>query len=146
MLEYILKEKISADHLLYVSLKYTKTCDVMLNLIIRWVSLIEGCNEFLLIKAKKKGKLSKIPEMPKIKIDKLREIFKKEKVVQDALEMYLFFKRVENSQKLRENDFRKNVTLKILDRGNWVDINLDKLKEYNELLERFINYVRQYTL
>ena len=36
-----MQEKISADHLLYVSLKYTKTCDVILNLIQRWRKMIE---------------------------------------------------------------------------------------------------------
>ena len=40
-MERIMQEKISADHLLYVSLKYTKTTDVMLNLITRWKSMIE---------------------------------------------------------------------------------------------------------
>jgi len=30
-MEDIIQEKISADHLLYVSLKYTKTCDVIIN-------------------------------------------------------------------------------------------------------------------
>ena len=37
----IIKEKTSADHLHYVSLKYTKTCDIILNLLARWKSLIE---------------------------------------------------------------------------------------------------------
>ena len=35
MIEELIKEKTSADHLLYVSLKYTKTCDVILNLLAR---------------------------------------------------------------------------------------------------------------
>ena len=39
-MEEIIQEKISADHLLYVSLKYTKTCDVVLNLILRWRRMI----------------------------------------------------------------------------------------------------------
>ena len=40
MIREVVKEKTSADHLLYVSLKYTKTCDVI-NLIERWRYLIE---------------------------------------------------------------------------------------------------------
>ena len=35
-MEKIIQQKISADHLMYVSMKYTKTCDVMVNLIKRW--------------------------------------------------------------------------------------------------------------
>ena len=40
-MEKIIKEKISADHLLYVSLKYTKTCDVIINLLLRWKIMID---------------------------------------------------------------------------------------------------------
>ena len=42
ILERIIKEKISADHLLYVSMKYTKTCDVMINIIKRWKVMMDN--------------------------------------------------------------------------------------------------------
>jgi len=51
-MERIIQEKISADHLLYVSLKYTKTTDVILNLIARWRSIIDLCIDKILEKAK----------------------------------------------------------------------------------------------
>ena len=52
-MEKIIKEKISADHLLYVSLKYTKTCDVIINLLHRWKIMIDLGMERLIDKAKK---------------------------------------------------------------------------------------------
>ncbi len=55
-MEEIIQEKISADHLLYVSLKYTKTCDVILNLILRWKRMIETSINGILKHAKKKRK------------------------------------------------------------------------------------------
>jgi len=52
-MEDIIQEKISADHLLYVSLKYTKTCDVILNLILRWRKMIEtSIDEILKVQEK----------------------------------------------------------------------------------------------
>ena len=42
-----------------------------------------------------------------------------------------------------ENEFRKNVALKILDAGKWIIIDMDKLKEYSALLENFINNLKQ---
>ena len=143
-MEKIIQEKISADHLLYVSLKYTKTCDVILNLIERWRSMIELCIEAMLLKAKKKGMLKKVPSAPKIRVEAMKEVFKKEEIVMKTIETYEFFKRVDSAEKVRESEFRKNVTLKIMDRGNFVDINLLKLKEYSELLEKFISYVRHF--
>ena len=55
-MEQIIKEKISADHLLYVSLKYTKTCDVIINLLLRWKNMIELVIDLLVEKAKKQKK------------------------------------------------------------------------------------------
>ncbi len=142
-LERILKEKTSADHLLYVSLKYTKTCDVMLNLIERWRSMIELCTDALLERLKKKKIISSIPAAPKMKIILLRNSFKKEPIIQQTLELYEFFKRVAQLDKTRQNEFRKNVCLTIID-GKEIRIDMDKLKEYSETLEKFIKFVRQY--
>ena len=55
-MEKIIKEKISADHLLYVSLKYTKTCDVIINLLLRWKIMIDMGIDMLVDKAKKEKK------------------------------------------------------------------------------------------
>lgn len=143
-LERIMKEKISADHLLYVSMKYTKTCDVMLNLIVRWQSMIEIAIDALLEKAKKQRKISSIPVAPRMKVEALKVIFKKEPDVLQTLETYEFFKRIPNLERIRESEFRKNVCLTITDRGAEIRIDMDKLKEYSELLERFIKFVRGY--
>lgn len=143
-LERIMNEKTSADHLLYVSLKYTKTCDVMLNLIERWRSMIELCINALLDKTKKKKIVTTIPIAPKIKVDVLKEAFKKEPIVIDTLNLYEFFKKVSQLEKIRENEFRKNVCLKIIDSGKETRIDMDKLKEYSEIIEKFIKFVRSY--
>ena len=142
-MEKIIQEKTSADHLLYVSLKYTKTTDVMLNLLARWKDMISIAVDKMLKICKKEKKIKSIPSAPKLKSDKIKEVYRKNPIVLDAINLYEFFKRVEKDKLIRENEFRKNVVLKVLDRGEWINIDLDKLKEYNEILERFINYLRQ---
>ncbi|MBU0958093.1 MAG: hypothetical protein KKF56_04780 [Nanoarchaeota archaeon] len=142
-MEKIIQEKISADHLFYVSLKYTKTADVIINLLKRWSSMIELGIEALLKQAKKKKKIKSIPTNPRPRIETAKNAFKKNKEVIDAIELMEFFKRADNAEKQRENEFRKNITLKILDRGKWVDINIDTLKEYANTLENFISQVKQ---
>ena len=138
-----MQEKTSADHLLYVSMKYTKTTDVMLNLIARWKSLIENAAEKLLLHAKKKKQIKNIPLAPKLKIDQIKETYKKNEEIIKAIELYDFFKRVDKLEKQRENEFRKNVTLRIMDKGEWISIDMDKLKEYGEVLEKFITALKQ---
>jgi len=142
ILELIIKEKISADHLLYVSLKYTKTCDVIINLLKRWKIMIDYSIDGLLEKAKKKKKLKKIPTAPKLKVDTIKQVFKKNPEVMDAINEYEMFKLIDVLHKTKESEFRKGVCLKIMYKGEETRVDLDKLKEYSEILETFINYTK----
>jgi len=137
-MEQIIQEKISADHLLYVSLKYTKTTDVILNLIERWKSLLGLVINKLLEKAKDSNLIKSIPTIPKFKVEKIKEVYRKDQTVMEAISLYEFFKDMEKMEKIRENEFRKNVTLKVLNKGEWISINIEKLKEYNLVIENII--------
>jgi hypothetical protein len=145
-MEDIIQEKISADHLLYVSLKYTKTCDVIMNLILRWKRMIETSIEKILEHAKKKKKISSVSTNPVGMIEQIRVLFKKDKEFLEVIELYEMFKKIRELRTERIGEFRKNVTLKIFYQGKEIDVNLEKLKEYAELLEKFISKVKQFLL
>ncbi len=145
-MEEIIQEKISADHLLYVSLKYTKTCDVILNLILRWRKMIEMGIDGILKHAKKRKKISQIPGNPAKKIEEVRKLFKKDKNFQEVINMYEMFRKIEELRKERIGEFRKNVTLKVFYRGKEISINLEMLKIYAERLEKFISTTKQFLL
>jgi len=145
-MEEIIQEKISADHLLYVSLKYTKTCDVIMNLIVRWRKMIEVSVDEVLKHAKKKKKISSIPSNPIGKIETVRTLFKKEDDFIKVIEMYEMFRKIEELRKERIGEFRKNVTLKVFYRGDEININLEMLKIYAERLEKFISTVKQFLM
>jgi pyoverdine/dityrosine biosynthesis protein Dit1 len=141
-MDNIIKEKISADHLLYVSLKYTKTCDVILNLLLRWKKMIEMGLDNLIEESKKKKKWKPIPDAPRAKIVQLKRIYHKFPEIAETLELYEFFRDVENLDKVRENEFRKGVNLRVIYKGDTVNVNLDKLAEYSEKLEKFISHLK----
>ncbi len=138
----IIKEKISADHLLYVSLKYTKTCDVIINLLLRWKIMIDMSMEVLIAMAKKEKKWKPVPDAPRAKLIQLKRIYEDIPEISKALELYEFFRDIEKLDKTRENEFRKGVNLKVNYKNDVVNVNLDKLKEYSEILERFISYLK----
>ena len=144
ILEKIMKEKISADHLLYVSMKYTKTCDVMINLLKRWKIMIDYSFEGLLEKAKKKKIIKKIPTAPKLKIDAIKEIFRKNQEIIDAVKEYEMFKLIDALKKTKSGEFRKGICLTVLYKEEEIKIDLEKLKEYSEILEKFINFTKIY--
>ncbi|MBU3907088.1 MAG: hypothetical protein KKA64_02440 [Nanoarchaeota archaeon] len=143
-MEEIIQEKISADHLLYVSLKYTKTCDVIMNLILRWRRMIQVSIDRALKHAKQKKKISSIPTNPISKIEKVRLLFKKDENFLQVIEMYEMFRKIEELKRERIGEFRKNVNLKVEYQGKEVNINLEKLKEYAARLEKFISSVKQF--
>lgn len=138
-MEQIIKEKISADHLLYVSLKYTKTCDVIINLLFRWKMMIELCMDVLVEKAKKQKKWKFIPDAPRARLLQLKKIYTNDPVIIESLKLYELFRDIEMLDKVRENEFRKGVNLRVIYKEQTVNINLEKLKEYASLLEKFIS-------
>lgn len=138
------KEMKAAQHLLYVSLKYTKTGDVILNLIHRWQLMIEHAVNQMLEKAKKKKMIKEVPVAPKLKIELLASILKKEEIVSDTLVLYSFFRRIHTLQHIKEHEFRKNVALRVIEDKQEIVIDLEKLKEWQALLENFIKFVKTF--
>ncbi|MBM3230672.1 hypothetical protein FJZ22_03420 [Candidatus Pacearchaeota archaeon] len=141
-MEHIIKEKISADHLLYVSLKYTKTCDVIINLLLRWKILIELAMDKLVERAKKEKKWKPIPDAPRAKLVALKKIYAEDELVSKTLYLYELFRDIDSLDKVREHEFRKGVNLRVTYKGEIININLDMLKEYASILERFISSLK----
>ena len=146
ILEKIMKEKISADHLLYVSMKYTKTCDVMINLIKRWKIMMDYSFDGLLEKAKKRKMMKEIPIAPRLKTDLIKKLFGRNSEIIEAVSEYEMFRLIDLLEKTKEAEFRKGVCLRVIYKGKEVPINLEKLKEYSQILERFINYTKLFIL
>ena len=145
-MEEIIQEKISADHLLYVSLKYTKTCDVIRNLLLRWRRMIETAIDQMLKHAKKKKKISSIPSNPVKKIEAIKKLFKKNKEFIEVIEFYEMLRKLESLRQERIGEFRKNVCLKIFFQGKEIQVNLEQLKIYADMLEKFISTTKQFLL
>jgi hypothetical protein len=145
-MENIIQEKISADHLLYVSLKYTKTCDVIKNLLLRWRKMIETAIDQLLKHAKKKRKISSVPANPVKKIEAIKKLFKKDKGFIETIEFYEMLRKIEELRQERIGEFRKNVCLRIMYQGKEINVNLEQLKIYADMLEKFISTTKQFLL
>ena len=143
-MEEIIQEKISADHLLYVSLKYTKTCDVIINLLLRWKEMIELSVDTMLKHAKKKKKIPSVSTNPVGRIEEIKKLFKKDENFLEIIELYDMFKKIRELRIERIGEFRKNVNLKVFYKGKEIDINLEQLKVYAEKVERFVKSTKQF--
>ncbi|MEM4648162.1 MAG: hypothetical protein QXO12_02560 [Candidatus Pacearchaeota archaeon] len=145
MLKKIEKEKRRAQHLFYTSLKYTKTSDIIINLMKRWAATIDETIDACLIHAKKKKIINQIPETPKAKIIQLQKILKnKNDIVKKMFELYEIFKNINEYEIISEHEFRKNIILNLIKDGKSISIDLAKLEEWEKIFENYIKIVEDF--
>ena len=128
-----------ADHLVFVSLKYTRTCDVMRNAITRFVNAFEmGITEYL----EHQRKIKKIPEVPlsiKEKVELIKKVLGTK--MKKHLILYHTLKKIEKAQHCDIDEFRKNVTLKTTGPKS-IEVKMDTLAGYLEATKDFIKFLR----
>jgi hypothetical protein len=139
LIKEIQREQKMADHLFYVSLKYTKSGDVILNLVQRWKVMTDACIELLLKKAKKKKIIDFVPDTPRAKEFLLEKTYK-DPIIKKVLELYALFRKMPDLEKIKEHEFRKNVAVRVIDAGKEIEINMEKLKKLYELFNEFVKY------
>ena len=108
--------------------------------------MIETAIEEILKHAKKRKKVSSISSNPLGKIEEVKKLFKKDKNFLDVLEMYEMIRKIDELRTERIGEFRKNVALRIFYQGKEINVDLEKLKEYAEKLEKFISTTKQFLL
>jgi len=130
-----------ADHLIYVSLKYTRTVDVIKNIIERLISAFDYSIETLLITMKKNKVIDEIPKSPGLRCEILTKEYNDDEYL-SLINFYLFLRRVNRAKFVRFQEFRRNVTMQaVLDDNIKVEVDIDKVFEYFEQVKKFISMV-----
>ena len=129
------------DHLIYVSLKYTRTVDVIRNTIARLINTYDCGVLALLMDLKSKKKIKDYPSSPGMKVELLEKKFSDDHIKQ-ALEFYLLMRRIMKSDYTKREEYRRHVTMvTILDNNTNLEIDIDKLEEHYHKTKEFINYI-----
>jgi type I site-specific restriction endonuclease len=79
-------------------------------------------------------------------MEQTRKLFKKDKEFLKVIDFYEMLRKLDDLKQERSGEFRKNVNLRIFYRGKEINVNLEKLKEYAEDLEKFISKTKQFLL
>src|SRR3989338_1616634 len=98
-----------ADHLINVSLKYTRTVDVIKHIIQRLLASIDFSTDALLKYAKEKKRLAEVPTLPRIKLEQARTLYKDNPLLMQYLDLYVFLKKVDKAKFKRSQEFRRHV-------------------------------------
>ena len=132
------------DHLIYVTLKYTRTCDVIKNIVKRLISsfdaiMLEGL-EYL--KAKKKIKL--IPTSNTLRTELFFTKFKK-RGVKKYLDLYNLLKRIDKCEKIsKKEEYRKHVTLIAELENGPINVDVPMLFSYYKTVKEFVDLINEW--
>ena|SRR3989344_2047177 len=138
------KEEIKrADHLLFVTLKYTRTIDVIKNTISRLLEAYDNAIIYSLEYLKKKRKIKEIPLTPVSRAELLRENNKRDISILDTLNGYFLLRKIQRAEYTKKEEFRKNVTLTVMHNDEVIEINIKSLEELYNKTKEFIDYINE---
>ena len=132
------------DHLFWVSLKYTRTVDVIKHVIERLINCIGFGLEALLKYAKEKKLVASIPTNAGLRCDLLKKIFPDNLELRDYINFYLRLRKLSKAEYARREEFRRHVTMiATIDKGEIVEVTIDSLKDDYEKTRDFISFVKR---
>jgi len=127
-----------ADHSIYVSLKYTRTVDVIKNTIKRLLSAFDIAILQFLEYAKDKKKISAVPTnafQRAVSVSQLVPHLKKN------IDFYFMLKKVDRADYDKREEYRKNVTLIAKTLEKKIDVNIEALIKYFEYTVVFVDSI-----
>ncbi len=125
------------DHLIYVTLKYTRTADIIRTIISKFILILDHQTQKYYELKFENGKEKEIPAIPLMRIKKLEITFPKDQKIKDLTDFYVHLKQIYNADYRSKEEYRKNVTLVTKDN----EINIAKLREYLENVREFVEYL-----
>ena len=132
------------DHLFWVSLKYTRTVDVIKHVIDRIISCIGYGFESLLKYAKEKKLVANIPDNAGLRCELLRKTFPDNAELIDYINFYTLLRKLSKAEYTKKEEFRRHVAMiATIDKGEVIEISIDVLKEYYEKTRNYLSFVKR---
>ncbi len=128
------------EHIIYVSLKYTRTVDVILNALNRMVSTYDLIIEAFLEKAREQGTIEALPKSPALRSKKVAELFAEDAQLLKYLAFYTYLKTILNMPHQKREEFRRHVTLIVVMENSTTEIKIDNLTNAEKYVHAFLDY------
>jgi len=142
-LERAQKELNRADHLYHVSLKYTRTVDVLKSIIERLINVIDSANEALLLKAKKEGTITEIPELPRLRIESIKNAYKDDETINNYSNFFMILRKISKAEFSRAREYRRHVTMTASVDGKKIEVTIDIIGDYYKKAQEYVQYVKE---
>ncbi len=141
-LEDAAEELKRVDHLIYVSLKYTRTVDVFKHIIGRLIECFDAVINGLCQKAKDRKKLLAIPLSQTLKTEALKTLYAKDEMFVGYMDFYLLLRKLDKAEYTKKNEYRRHVTMTaIFPEGETAEVTMDIIHGYFDRAKEFLKYV-----
>ncbi len=143
MNEYLLESREELkrlEHIIYVSLKYTRTVDVLINALNRMVSTFDLIIEAFLEKAKEENLIQSLPKSPALRATTVTDIYPDDKELQKYLTFYAFLRTILKLPYSKREEYRRHVTLIVQLEKSTAEINIDNLVNCEKFIHEFYKY------
>ena len=129
------------DHIIYVSLKYTRTVDIIRNALNRMVSAFDYIIEGILDHNREKKKIPRIPPVQKDKIETLAELYKDDLELKRFITFYTFLREIIKAPYNRRDEYRRHVTMIAELKNQTAEVDIDVLEDnYDVMAKKFLDY------
>jgi hypothetical protein len=141
-LEEAKEELKRADHLIFVSLKYTRTCDVLKHIIERLINCIDFSFTGLLEHMKEQGKVEEVPKAPIPKANLIKKLFPDDEFLPEFADFFMRLRKISKADFTRACEFRRHVTMTVVVNEEVIKVDIDNITEYFKRAKEFFAHVQ----
>jgi hypothetical protein len=143
-LEHAQYELRRVDHQIYVSLKYTRTVDVIKNILSRMIATYDFVWDDLLHTAEKQKKIYEVPQSPGLKCSTIRKLYSSDDKTLEHIDFYLVLRQLNNATYTSHKEFRRHVLMKAqFSNGETKDLDIDTITDYYKKTKEFLDHIKQ---
>ena len=132
-----------ADHLIFVSLKYTRTCDVLKHIIDRLINSIDFSFTALLEHLKEAGRIDDVPKAPIPKAKLAKELFPDDGFIPEFADFFMHMRKVSKADFSRACEFRRHVTMTVSVEDEEFKIDIDTITDDFKRTKEFFAHIRK---
>ncbi|MEK6874986.1 MAG: hypothetical protein AABX52_04525 [Nanoarchaeota archaeon] len=134
-----------ADHLMYVSLKYTRTVDVIKSIVERLINTYDFAMQAMLCLKDIKN----IPKIPRLQVEAIKKEYSSHpdnERIKTYLNLYLLLRSIDKASFERSLEFRRHVTMTAHLDDKDIEVSIDIIEDYFNKAKEFLNFVEQLTV
>ena len=135
------------NHSVYVSLKYTRTVDVIKNILKRMITTLNHIIVDLLEFSIEIKKIKEYPQSIPLRCELVKEMYRGEVFSEELralVDFLLLLRKIDKTEEYTKiNEYRRHVALITEIEGQRIEVHLDEIQEYYHKTQRFIELVSE---